>query len=209
MVDTTTKETEVKKAKKADKEEVERKCKIEQVLSANIIDLIRAAPHNDTARAVVLARLKQPIPAEHKTFEAIKEWIETTIEFNQPKAPKADSRIEIPINGSDTEHGRARYHVNRAGRGNFHLSLASFLERVAEANDMDELVGFITDEIDNNGWEDYVSLQEGDYNYEDHETDDDEPYTDGEWDYQSGHKRLILDLIRQHAPNLVERFTNE
>jgi hypothetical protein len=62
---------------------IARKCKLEQAMSNTVIELLKVAPTNPVARAHALSQLKIPIPDEHQTFEAIKEWVEMNI---TPKA---------------------------------------------------------------------------------------------------------------------------
>lgn len=203
----------MKKPKKAPNPEPKPKtCEIGQVLPISVIQLLAGAPHNDTVRAVILAHLKQPIPAEHKTFEAVKEWIETTIVFNKPKprsAVPADTRVNIPITGSAREHGRCAYHRDVAGRGIYAMGLRRFLDALNDSEDMETLMDTLNERIGED-WEDFVGMnQQGEDEHDDHEQDDEDGLTDQEWDYQQGHRENIINLIRQHAPDLLERFHHE
>lgn len=214
-MDGVTKEIEVKNPKKAEKAEPKpRTCMIEQALPSSVVQLVKAAPHNDTVRSVMLAHLKQPVPDELKTFEDIKEWIETTIVIKALKHVSSplsvDGRVQIRIEGYDKEHGRAAYSVNRKGEGNYRLGLQTFLNHVANADDLDELIQRLSDTIGDD-WDSNINMDwvDGTIHYDDHETDDEDGFTETGWDYQDGHREAIMQLIRQYAPEHVERLQDE
>lgn len=221
-MDGATKEVEVKKPKKKAVEvEVVKKpqtCKIEQALPVSVIQLVVAAPHNDTVRAVILAHLKIPVPDECKTYPDIKEWIETTIVRETPKKkgapptpPVDEGFAEIPISGSDVEHGRCSYSIHRSGRGPYKLSVVRFRRLVEEAEDMDDLITSLSERI-NDDWDQHITLSQNDggYDHNDYEADDDDNgYTDREWDYLDGHRENIRRLIAQHAPDRLGLFNDE
>jgi hypothetical protein len=190
-----------------------RTCMIEIALPASVIQLIKAAPHNDTVRAVILAHLKIPVPDECKTFEDIKEWIETTVVIPMPSkskkgGPSNASIVEIPIQATDTEHGRCNYSIGRNGSGNYQLSVQRFRDMVESSQDLDDLVAALSDRIGDD-WDQYIRMnpnEDEEYSYDDHGIDDDEPFTDREWDYQSGHRDVLRRLVAQFAPEYAGRF---
>ena len=56
-----------------------RLCAIADVLTPQTLRMIGACPTNEVARTLVLAAVRKPIPDEAKTFEQIKDWIETNV----------------------------------------------------------------------------------------------------------------------------------
>ena len=187
------------------------------MLPGSVIELIRSAPHNDTVRAVVLAHLKQPIPPEHVTYDAIKQWVEATIEapkakksqledildgiVARPNTPAVRNTINIPIRGSDTESGTAMYTVRRNGRAHYEISVRDFMTMVDAAGSLDEFCSAM-DEFIAEDWEESVELNDNrEYDYTNHEPDSDEPHTGSEWDYDCNIRALLRQLLAQHAPN--------
>ncbi len=179
-------------------------------------------PENETARAVILAQLHVPIPPEHITWDAIREWIEATIEGPKPWPEPGRSFIGqimnpggrvvpvinpdeleyllFPISGRAREHGRCSYHVNQRGQGNFNLQKRMFLRLLANCSNMEEVVSSLTDRISDD-WEGCVNFDDvGDYDYDDHERDEEDGLTDKEWEYTNSIRVHLRELIQQHAP---------
>src|SRR5258706_10434243 len=102
-----------------------RRCGIDEVFPSPFIDLIALAPKNPIVRGLILAQTRRMPGAECETFDQIKEWVETTCEKkvrppNQPPVRAAEG-INIRVEFSETENGRAYYSVPRSGSDEFAL----------------------------------------------------------------------------------------
>lgn len=56
-----------------------KKCQIEHVLPASLLEILKLSPSNPTVRAQVHARILFPIPEGKQTYPEIQEWIEANI----------------------------------------------------------------------------------------------------------------------------------
>jgi hypothetical protein len=193
-----------------------RKCRIEQVLTAPLIELVRTAPVNEVVRTQVHAQVLLPIPAEHVTFEAIKQWVETTID---PKVavPQRLGGLSIPqvhqaaanpgeltmlVEYSEVEYGSCHYSVSRYGSNDYTLNAEEMAELVAEADgSLDRLHGMVREALANACMEDRpdTEVSEDGYDYNDHESDNTEDES------ASVNPRALRDRINQwltvNAPN--------
>jgi hypothetical protein len=115
-------------------EPLKRKCEIAQVLPASVIQLVVAAPHNETVRSVLLAHLKQSVPEELKTFNDIKDWIEFNIEVPKAPTPPKNEAIQVLISASELERGTCRYERTLKGEGMQGIRRLLILE-IAEESD--------------------------------------------------------------------------
>lgn len=191
-------ETPVVTALEAVKESKPRTCIIEQALPSSVIQLLKAAPQNDTILAVVLAHLNQPIPKEHATYEAIKEWIETTIVKAKPEksSSKDTAIVYFAISGSEREYGTCLYSVTKQGSGDVGIPLAEFREMMANAEDLDELRDAVADYISENWLAEISMSAEDEYDYCDHEASGSE---DQEWEYEENIVTKLRTLVREHG----------
>jgi hypothetical protein len=194
----------------------ERKCKMDEVFAGPFIELIGLAPRNPLVRGLILAQTgKMPEP-EHETFEQIKEWVETTCApraggGHQIKAARlTETGIVIPVEFSETEYGRASYSVPRSGSDEFALDAEELLELVQaavdSAEDLEEVIEKIASLIDEDAWnrcdpnlEDY-----GDYDYDQHESDDSGNSEIG-FSRDQIRDRLVA-FLRERHPRLLEEL---
>ena len=194
----------------------ERKCKMDEVLAGPFIELIGLAPRNPLVRGLILAQTgKMPEP-ERITFEQIKEWVETTCDpragggYQTKAARLTETGIVIKVEFSETEYGRANYSVPRSGSDEFALDADELLEMVQaavdSAEDLDEVIEKIAGLIDEDAWnrcdpnlEDY-----GDYDYDQHESDD-SGNSEIEFSRDQIRDRLLA-FLRERHPNLLEEL---
>lgn len=85
--------------------------RLEEVLPAIIIEMIKKAPTNEVYRAHVLASLKRGLPDEADTFDKIKEWIECNI-------PKGSTNLGLNAASAALPMQIARY-VEEEGTCNY------------------------------------------------------------------------------------------
>lgn len=180
-----------------------RKCVIEQMLPASVIELVKAAPTNDTVRSVLLAHLKQPIPDGARDYAAIKAWIETNLEPPAkpatPPRPQPRAVINIPISGSETEIGTCRYTAHLSGSGDFPLREDALLEMAEDAGDFSDLVDRVRDHISDEGVTGYLAMEPDDdsYEYENHEAQD---ARDFDWEYAARLEPIIRQAMERLNP---------
>lgn len=203
---------------KPPEEKKKQTCRIGQVLPASVIELLKAAPQNDTIRAVILAHLRVPIPDDALTFEQIRTWIEHTIKSPQflteqgipVGIPGVDSvppapMVMIPIKGTEDEMGSCRYCVTTRGQGNYQIGLDAFRQMVEESDDLDELQERVSDEVGED-WYEYISLEIP--SNATFETYDREPDHHGEcdWEFNCAIRDHLRNLVAAHAPAYSARM---
>lgn len=192
------------KAEAAAESPLPRKCVIEQMLPASVIELVKAAPTNDTVRSVLLAHLKQPIPDGARDYDAIKAWIETNLEPPakpaMPPRPQPRAVINIPINGSETEIGTCRYTVQLSGSGDFPIREDELLEMAEESEDFGDLVDRVMDHIQDEGVMEYLTMEPDDnsYEYENHEIADSRDF---DWEYGAPLESIIRRAMERLNPD--------
>ncbi len=158
---------------------VERKCRIDEVFSASLIELICLAPRNPFVRAIILAQTGKMPGEECDSLERITQWVETTCEKRSAPRPREQSgqnmAIRLEIEFSETEYGRADYSVERAGCEDFDITQAELLEIVQEAiqeeGGMEQVMKSLIDKIDNEAWDCSPDMDDnGEYSYSEHES---------------------------------------
>ena len=185
------------------------RCRIEEVFDAGFIELLRLVPRNPYVRALILKLTsKMPGPA-CGTFEEIKEWVETCCERRTSfqRGSRHEDGIEVTVEFSDIEYGRADYSVSRTGRDQFHISAENLLrmvqDAVANGDGLDEIVETIAQEIDDDAWGQCEPGMEdsGDYDYSDHESRD----SDSERTSYSKNeiRQAVLAFLRERHPDLA------
>jgi leucyl-tRNA synthetase len=79
---------------------VTRKCRVEQYLSATVIEMLKVAPRNETVRAIVLSKVHHMPDASLDTYEKIKGWIEQTFDppagGGEPPLARAKDWLNLP-----------------------------------------------------------------------------------------------------------------
>ncbi|HSS95485.1 MAG TPA: hypothetical protein VLK33_00565 [Terriglobales bacterium] len=118
-----------------------RKCTLENVLPESTIRMLQDNPTHEVARTLALAKIKQVLPESATTFEAIREWVETTIDPSVSVTPLERNLAQaIIVNASYSyqETGCCRYTAHSSGR------------RLVEMSSLD-LQGLINDCIDEGG----------------------------------------------------------
>jgi hypothetical protein len=188
---------------------VERRCRIEEVFDAGFIELLRLVPRNPHVRALIL-RLTSKMPGPTcGTFEEIKEWVETHCEKRVPiqGRTRGEAGIEITVDFSETEYGRAHYSVSRSGQDEFHLGADDLLQMVqnalGEGEGLEGVIDAIAGRIDDDAWSQCEpNLDDADdYDYSDHEeTSSDSSRTSYSKDQI---RRAVLAFLRERHPHLA------
>lgn len=184
-----------------------KKCLIEQMLPVSVIELIRTAPHNDTVRSVLLAHLKQPVPETCKTFETIKDWIESTFEppvVSRP-AVKKSTMVDIHCQVQEDELGTCTYRVTKCGEGTIPISEARLLEIATESDDDNEFENAVREELMND-WSSYIDTEaerDSDYHYSDREMNDSDNF---EFDFTNDGLSALRDRLASLNPEEYERL---
>jgi hypothetical protein len=190
-----------------------RKSQIGEVLAGSFIDLIEMAPANPYVRALILNQTGRMPPSDYLTFAQIKDWVETTCE--KKRVPPSRSRnggegISIEVDFSETEYGKARYIVTRSGSEQFKLDADDLLEIVETAiedgNGIEKIVKVIDDKIREDGWEQCEPSMDnyGDYDYDDHESNDSDS---GRIEFASSQIReKVMTFLRNNHPALADQL---
>ena len=97
-----------------------RLCAIADVLTPQTLRMIGACPTNEVARTLVLAAVRKPIPDEAKTFEQIKDWIETNV---SPVAKVESVKgIQVAVRTWERVSGHCSYTEERTGESDYTLT---------------------------------------------------------------------------------------
>ncbi|MBE0542259.1 MAG: hypothetical protein IH623_12800 [Verrucomicrobia bacterium] len=188
-----------------------RRCQIEEVFCPPFIELLALAPRNPIVRGLILAQTRQQPGRECATFEQLKDWVETTCNKRIPapnaRATSAGAGIDITVEFSETENGRADYSVTRSGRDTFQVGAETLLEIVQDAIEsgggLDEVVDLLADKIEDDAWSQCNPDLDnyGDYDYNDHDSTGSE---DRETDYSKEDIRTaVLAFVRERHPELA------
>lgn len=188
------------------------KCKIEEVFDQSFIELLRLVPLNPYVRALVL-KLTGKLPAtECETFEQIQEWVELNCKkrirtIQNRSRNEAQDGIAINVEFSEREYGRADYSVSRSGSEPFHIGADELLQMVQEAIEegegMDGVIERITNEIEEDAWNECDPSMDDydDYEYNEHEATDS---GEGSIDYSKDQiRQAVLAFVRSRHPELA------
>lgn len=188
----------------------QRKCSLEEVFDASFIELLKLVPTNPFVRAWVLKFTGKLPPTECEVFDQLKEWVEfnCTRRIRPRSGPaRTNAGINVSVDFSDIEYGRADYSVSRSGRDEFHVDagdlLAMIQEAIADSGDIDDVVEAITDRINDHAWRQCEPSMEdtGDYDYSDHDSTDS---GSSEVKYSEDEIRgAVLRFVQQQHPELA------
>ena len=194
----------------------QRKCVFEDLFDVNFLELVQLVPRNPQVRALILKLTGKLPPPECETFEQLKDWVELNCEKRLKPSPTPTSRhnqegaIEINVDISETECGRASYSVRRYGTESFRVGAVELLEMVRTAIDegdgLDEVVEAIASKIDDDAWSqcDPSMDDSGDYDYSDHESSETD---DSETSFNRGDLRnTVLAFMRDRHPELAAQL---
>jgi len=154
---------------------------IASFFTENFLNLIQLTPANPIVRAQIMRQLLKEPPKEAKTYEEVKEWVETNFEdvFTPPNVlSKGNNSIHailtIPVRISRDEFGSANYSVRQRMTSNVSLSVSQMTEWLDEGLTLDDIIRRIkeiTEDVD------FEVGHEEDYKYDDHEVSDHDNYT--------------------------------
>jgi hypothetical protein len=188
------------------------RCKIEEVFARPFIELIGLAPKNPVVRGLILSQTGKLPGPDRETFEEIKEWVETTCDkkLRPLHAARSQDAFAVHVEFSETEYGRAGYSVPRSGSDEFTLDAEELLPMIEEAIDdgdgIDTLVDKIAELIHSEAWDrcDPNLDDYGDYDYEDHESDDS---GNSAVEFSTAQVRdRLLHFLRERHPQLLEEL---
>ena len=199
-------------------------CRLESVLTPQVINLIRLSPTNETARAQVLAHTLVPIPDEHVTFDAIKDWIEHNVTPRRlarrdetgpqaavptPVPGVAPGGVDVYVWTEQVRTGRASYTYTRGRTTNIRLTAATIREVAEQAmnddSNADEFISalkeYIVEAAEENEPELTSEHDQGDTEYDgDHDDDDDQDPANSRV-AQDGHfERAVWTWMQIHMP---------
>lgn len=191
---------------------VERKCRIEELFDASFIELMQLVPANPFVRAWVLKFSGKMPPVECESFAELKDWVECNCVNRIRKTPAAaqsngDPGIDIEVDFSEQEYGRANYSVERYCTDTYHLSADDLIEIIQEAiadgEAISAVVEAVAERIADHAWDECdPSLDNyGDYEYTEHDSDG---ANDSETKCSRERIRnAVLQFIREQHPELA------
>lgn len=168
------------------------KCRVEEVLQTDLIEIAKLAPNNPVIRAQIMAKCLHQVPENLKDWPSIKSWIEFTL--NPPKSvtpvyqdnvwgaptplPTRDARtvFNVQVRRTDTEVGHCRYTVSRSGRQTYPITREDIIECLRSSNSeseaFTELRDFINQQVSDNPPDMDAT---GEYDYDHYDMSDDGP----------------------------------
>jgi hypothetical protein len=199
-------------------------CTINRVLPSGVIALIRQHPENEVFRTIVLTHTKIPIPDECKTYEQIKDWIESNIDPTAQRAqtgalinleedelvmePLEVHQVGIEVSASQRVSGSARFRGREIGRGVLNVSLDEIIAQAENAHNWEGLLELVEEIIeDDNNIRDTLELEldEANAEYDRHESEDTEDY-DWEVINRQDNIRRLREAILRHAPEVAAQL---
>lgn len=183
-----------------------KKCQIDLILSKTVHELLKAAPDNEVTRAVVMSKIRQPIPTQLSGYDQIREWIELNVEQKQVKAlPSAGGRntaFSIPITITGTERGSCNYQGTRRDSYDFEFSERTVLNEAENADTMEDLADLLRTHLDENVSNDG---ELDDISYEDYVVSD----CDGnDIHVRESLEQNVAEYLHDNHPDIYERLTN-
>lgn len=191
-----------------------RKCRIEEAISGNLLELLRIAPLNPLVRGLVLSQTQNMPPDDCRDFDQLKDWIEINCDKRTFIVSTRNQRarrgaLSIRVDFSENEYGRANYTVRRSGSEQFVITSEELLPKVQDCigdGGFDALVELIREEINDNAWDrcDPCLDDYGDYDYGEHDCDD---TGNSRVEFSDGEIRNQLNqYLRQHHPDLLDQL---
>lgn len=188
------------------------KCRAETLLGGPMVELLKLAPLNPTARARVMAVIGQMPPDEMDTWEKIKEWIQTTYEPRPlPPDPSDDpGGFDVIVDFSRRESGTCRYSCTSSGSASYHVS-ADEIQELLDDNDVDsfsELVSLLRERIMDNPWdlEPFLESDDDSYQYSHYDCHDDDQHCSDISDSTQLHNDLAAHLRRTQSQETIEQI---
>lgn len=177
------------------------------------IELIKIAPNNMMIRGHMMKKFLVMPPKEEDTYDKIEAWMKANIKKPQPPpttlsafgrfnrtTPGATNRppsLELEFSFNSTEHGTARYSVDRYSTQEHSIDLDDLIEYIDDAEpDMDELIEWLADNAEQ---ECEVDWEYGDYQYSDEDLSDTSDHSTIIRNRTTASER-VLDFLRTHSP---------
>ena len=147
-----------------------RKCSINDLLPSSVVALVKANPHNETIRKLLLAHLKQEPPVDANTFPKIRDWVEFNFErpetaweqqarLNRERIQREvaaqqardAASLTLQVSAEENREGSCNYRCKTRGEGAvlIHPDEIRRLAREADSGEslMDRIESFIYDRV--------------------------------------------------------------
>ena len=154
---------------------------IESFFTPNFLQLIQLSPENPIVRAQIMRQLLKEPPKDAKTYEQVKEWVETTFEdsFFTPaqvisRGSGSREQFTIPVTISRDEFGICNYTCRQHMTENIALDAETVEGWIAEGLSMSDILAKIREMAHD---VEFNSEVEEDNRYSDHETSDTDNYS--------------------------------
>jgi hypothetical protein len=189
---------------------IARKCKLEDWFHVNFVALMQATPENKLVRGHMMRILGVMPPAELKTFEQLKDWVETTME-NPARKPAVPERRSIPEFEVDFRHtrtasGSCNYSMDEEGYGTAKVPLSDIQDWIEDGKTVEEIAELI-EQAESDDGVDFDTIG-GSESYSDHGNND--------WSNENIHRsentasfeRRLREYLATHDPGLLEQLDN-
>lgn len=181
---------------------------LERLFNANQIELLRAAPRSDAARALVMSKAGQMPPEELEGFEALKEWIEkNSIRKPVSNNPAAGAKFSMELEWSATEYGTARYTAGLTASQQLELTVQDIADLAEGCGGVGELFSAIEAHEEENHTITDFRVNTGEYDHTDHEQGEDSP--EGSESYVAqpdATKQRMIEFLRANLPDVAEEL---
>ena len=183
---------------------VSKKCKIDQVLSANVMALLKSNPTHPTFRAQVLAEILQPLPDDKVNFKDIQEWIESTIDPKELRRSRTEttsppgSGIEVVVESSEEVSGTCRYSGTDYGQDHYSLTVEEIVDAADGCESMYEVMNKITELLQEKVDDNPPGMGPGEDGYD--YNSEEQTSSNGREDNWNNHwlTREVIDRLRRH-----------
>lgn len=187
-------------------------CNLESLIPSTTARIIREHPNTELVKGIIMNLFGQSPPIELKTYDEIREWIETTFTKTVEKqkeplrATVARPSLDVTMLESQVASGRCRYRQDQSRFVTRSYTLDDIRDLIGEGvSSIDEMVDKLKhltrEDIDSNGGD-------GDWSYGDESTSDhnDEDVDDHDLSFTNETNLNIRNWL--HA-NLTQRMRDE
>lgn len=112
---------------------LDRRFKLDEVLSPTLKQLIADVPENPSVRVLLGEHLARPVPDQLTTFDQLSEWIEVEgFNGDAPPAKSSEPILTVDLRASYTEYGRCEYSQTRVGYGTREIPMSAFMRQLQQ-----------------------------------------------------------------------------
>lgn len=194
-------------------------CSLADWFDAGFIAMMYEVPKNPVMRAHMMKVLKVGVPNEITTFDALKNWVETSFPKKRAPAPEpgykspigariapAEPMFRAIVNQSGTENGTARYTIPVSRDIEDSIPISKIREWIQEGNSFDSIVRLSRDYVADH-YDESTGCNYQNYEYQDHEPSDDGVEYDQD-DLSQQSESELRAFIRDNDPGLYEEMEN-